>query len=166
MVDAMIYVQFKDNLGATGAGLYQGLVNADGTGRQAYNVFKYMDGPYASTVVEQYLKYIKPNDTGTPISSWTDDIIWKAAPTLATITSAQLYIPDNQSGPCVQMAMSATTSASADLEYRWLVYDQSTAVWRVVSGWQLNQNILNWYPENAGNYLVQGKCGLQEIRIP
>lgn len=160
MVDAMIYVQFKDNIGATGAGLYQGLVNADGTGRQAYNVFKYMDGPYASTVVEQYLKYIKPNDTGTPISSWTDDIIWKAAPTSATITSAQLYIPDNQSGPCVQMAMSATASASADLEYRWLVYDQSTAVWRVVSGWQLNQNILNWYPENAGNYLVQG-----EVRV-
>lgn len=58
------------------------------------------------------------------------------------------------------MAMSATTSASADLEYRWLVYDQSTAVWRVVSGWQLNQNILNWYPENAGNYLVQG-----EVRV-
>ena len=75
-----------------------------------------MDGPYASTVVEQYLKYIKPNDTGTPISSWTDDIIWKAAPTLATITSAQLYIPDNQSGPCVQMGQTDYLEYKAELK--------------------------------------------------
>ena len=160
MVDAMIYVQFKDNLGATGAGLYQGLVNADGTGRQAYNVFKYMDTPYASGVVDPYLRYITPNAAGTPISSWTDDIIWKAASTTATLTSAQLYIPDNQTGPCIQMAMSATTSSDTDLEYRWLVYDQSTGVWSVASGWQLNQNILSWYPQKEGAYLVQG-----EVRV-
>lgn len=159
MIDAMIYVQYKDNKGATSAGLKQGLVEDNGNGRKAYDVFKYMDTVHAATVVDPYMRYITPNENGTPITSWTDDIIWKANPTDAVITSAVLYIPDNQTGPCISMALSATASKDVPLEYRWEVYDQSTKKWEVASGWRVwngTEHVFNWYPKE-GAYLVAGK---------
>lgn len=155
MIDNVIFTTWKDTNSAYHDFYNMGMVDYYGNKKAAYNVFKYMNTAQASAYVDPYLAKLS-NWTGRTISSWSDDILYKAPATTATLASGSLYMPaDQQTTDMVYIGMTTSpTNREVDLEYMWSVYNYTNGKTTVLTGWNLNNEWLKWYPEENATYRI------------
>ena len=155
MIDNVIFTTWKDTNSAYHDFYNMGMVDYYGNKKAAYNVFKYMNTAQASAYVDPYLAKLS-NWTGRTIPSWSDDILYKAPATIATLTAGSLYMPSDQQGvDMVYIGMTTTpTNKEVDLEYMWSVYNYTNGKTTVLTGWNLNNEWLKWYPEENATYKI------------
>lgn len=155
MIDNVIFTTWKDTNSAYHDFYNMGMVDYYGNKKAAYNVFKYMNTSQASTYVDPYLAKLSAW-TGRTISSWSDDILYKTPATTATLASGSLYMPaDQQTTDMVYIGMTTSpTNREVDLEYMWSVYNYTNGKTTVLTGWNLNNEWLKWYPEENATYRI------------
>ena len=49
-------------------------------------------------------------------------------------------------------------TATGNLEYRWLAYNEATGTWSTVQDWTAGNEWLNWKPDTYGKYVVQAEA--------
>lgn len=155
MIDNVIFTTWKDTNSVYHDFYNMGMVDIYGNKKAAYNVFKYMNTSQASTYVDPYLAKLSAW-TGRTISSWSDDILYKTPATTATLASGSLYMPaDQQTTDMVYIGMTTSpTNREVDLEYMWSVYNYTNGKTTVLTGWNLNNEWLKWYPEENATYRI------------
>lgn len=155
MIDNVIFTTWKDTNSVYHDFYNMGMVDIYGNKKAAYNVFKYMNTSQASTYVDPYLAKLSAW-TGRTISSWSDDILYKTPATTATLASGSLYMPANQqTTDMVYIGMTTSpTNREVDLEYMWSVYNYTNGRTTVLTGWNLNNEWLKWYPEENATYRI------------
>lgn len=155
MIDNVIFTTWKDTNSVYHDFYNMGMVDIYGNKKAAYNVFKYMNTSQASTYVDPYLAKLSAW-TGRTISSWSDDILYKTSATTATLASGSLYMPaDQQTTDMVYIGMTTSpTNREVDLEYMWSVYNYTNGKTTVLTGWNLNNEWLKWYPEENATYRI------------
>ena len=153
MIDNVIFTTWKDTNSVYHDFYNMGMVDIYGNKKAAYNVFKYMNTSQASTYVDPYLAKLSAW-TGRTISSWSDDILYKTPATTATLASGSLYMPaDQQTVDMVYIGMTTSpTNKEVDLEYMWTAYNYTNGKTTVLTGWNLNNEWLKWYPDENATY--------------
>ncbi len=118
MIDACIYQPWTD----TGWDFREmGILAKDGTKRQIYNVFKYMDSNPSLASESYYLNVLG-------ISNWTDNIIYNySSTTNGPVTISGVYIPDDD-GKQIRAGAVIDTN-SEDLTYECTVIDYDYAAY-------------------------------------
>lgn len=86
-IDAIIYLNYKDNQALIDMGLYMGLVQTNGTPRYAYNVFKYMDTTQGHWFTDAYLPILGVSSWSEIVPGYENISITKTASKPASITS-------------------------------------------------------------------------------
>lgn len=153
MIDNVIFTTWRDTNSVHHDYYKMGMLREDGTKKPSYDVFKYMNTSQASAYVDPYLNKLS-TWTGRTISSWSDDILYKAPSTSVTLQSASLYMPaDQQPSNGVFIGMTTVpTYAAADLEYIWTAYNYTNKKTTYLTGWNLNNEWLAWYPKENATY--------------
>lgn len=155
MIDNVIFTTWQDTNSVYHDYYKMGFITIDGQKKASYNVFKYMNTSQASTYVDPYLSKLSVW-TGHTISSWSDDILYKAPATSAALSSASLYMPADQQTPNMVFIGLTTQPAntSVDLEYKWTVYNYTNKKTTILTGWNLNNEWLKWYPTENATYKI------------
>lgn len=155
MIDNVIFTTWRDTNSVYHDYYNMGMVDYNGNRKASYQVFKYMNTSRASAYVDTYLAKLS-DWTGRTISSWSDDILYKAPVTTAALVSGSLYMPpDQQKADMVYIGMTTSpTNGQVDLEYIWSVYNYTNGKTTVLTGWNLNNEWLKWYPEENATYKI------------
>lgn len=113
-----------------------GLVTAKGNGNVTIKVITNNGSKWAACNVKIYNRKFVPR-------------------TNATVTAEGIYVAEHTREKIVA-GLVATPSEQADLEYRWLACDTSvdSEKWTVIQDWTLNNEWLNWIPDNSGDYVI------------
>lgn len=153
MIDNVIFTTWQDTNSVYHDYYNMGFIDYNGKKKASYNVFKYMNTSQTATYVDPYLSKLS-SWTGRTISSWSDDILYKTPSTTATLTSASLYMPaDQQTVDMVYIGMTTEPlNKAVDIEYKWSVYNYTTKKTTTLTGWNLNNEWLKWYPEENATY--------------
>lgn len=75
----------------------------------------------------------------------------------AEVSSSGLYVQEHNNRHILVGMVTAVTN-SADLEYRWLVYNTNTGVWSEIRDWVANNEWLDWTPDVSGQYILLGQA--------
>ena len=70
-----------------------------------------------------------------------------------TVSSGGLYVAEHDNEHAL-VGMTTTTTGNCDLEYQWLACKTSDEKWFLVKDWTLNNEWLDWEPEESGDYVL------------
>ncbi len=155
MVDAVTFTTWRDTNSVHHDFYNMGFLDINGNKKLSYDVFKYMNTGERGTYVDPYLEKLSAW-TGRTISSWEDDILYKAPQTNVTMSSASLYYPeDQQDGKSVFIGLTTTPKKDeVELEYKWTCYNYTTEEVAHSTTWALNSEWLRWYPKENATYRI------------
>ncbi|MDD6328369.1 MAG: DUF5722 domain-containing protein [Lachnospiraceae bacterium] len=155
MVDNVIFTAWQDTNSVYHDYYDMGFVTIDGVKKPSYDVFQYMNTSEAATYVDPYLTKLSAW-TGRTISSWSDDILYKAPATSAVMSAVFMVYPEEQQTPETVFIGLATTPSKdeVDLEYRWMAYDYTSEETTVLTAWKLNSEWLSWSPATNSTYKI------------
>ena len=155
MVDSVVFTTYKDTNSVHHDYYNMGLLDYNGNKKASYDVFKYMNTDQAGKYVDPYLSKLS-SWTGRTISSWKDDILYKAPATTATLSYATLYLPeDQQTDDMVFIGLTTVPKNSeVDLEFKWSAFNYTTNQTLELSGWILGNEWLQWYPTENATYNI------------
>lgn len=161
MVDNVIFTTWQDTNSVYHDFYDMGVIAFDGTKKPSYVVFQYMNTDQAATYVNPYLQKLS-QWTGRTIASWSDDILYQAPTTSATMQSASFYCPpDLQTPGSLYIGVTTVPAKSeVDLEFCWTVYDYISGETTELTPWKLNSEWLKWEPAKNSTYKLM--C---EVRV-
>lgn len=93
MVDSVIFRALRDDPNETPSGFYFGFLNADGTKRPVYDVFKYMDTPSYQSATTASLQRMGISDWSQVIAGFNPAAFCPVVATSIAMSEAQLSIP-------------------------------------------------------------------------
>ncbi len=162
MVDAVIFTTYQDTNSVHHDFYNMGIIDINGNKKKSYDVFRFMNTDQASVYVDPYLNKLS-GWTGRTISSWKDDILYKAPATSVTLNSAQLYHPTpdvyraNNRDPEKMVWIGMTTSPSnqdIDLIFNWTAFNYTTNETLKLGTEILGNEWLEWYPKENATYNI------------
>ena len=154
MVDAVIFSSWMDSSSDIHEGYNLGIVNADGSHKKAYNVFKYMNKDSNNA-------YVKACLTTLGLSKWTDYITYSTEHTDENVESASINVATATVNEVKAGLTTVPENSKLDIEYKWSVSPMGANSWTLLKNWTLNDEMLTWKPSGYGNYTL--KC---EYRVP
>ncbi|MBQ9199880.1 MAG: hypothetical protein IJ141_06830 [Lachnospiraceae bacterium] len=155
MIDSVIFTTWQDTNSVHHDFYNMGMITYEGQKKESYNVFKYMNTDQAATYVDPYLNKFT-EWTGRPITSWADDILYKAPVTNVVLTEASLYYPPDEQQPN-SIYVGLTTEpkkTEVDIEYMWTAYNHTTGETTAISGWCINGEWIRWFPSENATYTL------------
>lgn len=155
MVDAVIFTTWQDTNSVYHDYYNMGIIDIYGKKKVSYDVFKYMNTDQRAAYVDPFLDKMSAW-TGRTIGAWTDDIIYQAEESNATLSYATLYLPESeQTDKMVMIGMTTEPSVKEeDLEFKWSAYNHVTGETLELSGWIFGNEWLQWYPDENAVYTI------------
>lgn len=95
------------------------------------------------------------DETLSTLESETEDELLTGS-SVSNLTAGIFIANLDKNGMTAGLVVNGVTS-KANLEYRWLAYDEAKGVWLVAQDWTVGNEWVAWKPETYGKYVIQAE---------
>lgn len=95
------------------------------------------------------------DETLSTLESETEDELLTGS-SISNLTAGIFIANLDRNGMTAGLVVDGVTS-KANLEYRWLAYDEAKGVWLVAQDWTVGNEWVAWKPETYGKYVIQAE---------